>query len=304
MAAHDLVGRWRRDGFVVLPRWLTPADMAPALAELGTVLPGVVEFHDDVDPSRNARFRDEFGGITNFPFDSTELCLLAVHPKLIDLAEELLETPDLRAYSIEAWAKYTGAADYDQDLHRDYLNHTVVVPSPIHPAPQVEMFLYLDDVPAGLGPPAYLPWEVTEGLPALPNWYPRGDGGIEGDHPGWVSERGRPDLYAREVSAVGPVGTVVAYRIETFHRGTSLTTPRGARYTLHVSLRSAAADWIGRRAWAEAADSAAWADFVAAASPRQLELFGFPAPGHPYWSEETLAGMALRYPGFGPGPWR
>jgi hypothetical protein len=27
-----------------------------------------------------------------------------------------------RISSAEAWAKYTGAADYDQPLHRDYLN--------------------------------------------------------------------------------------------------------------------------------------------------------------------------------------
>ena len=25
-------------------------------------------------------------------------------------------------------------------------------------------------------------------------------------------------------------------------------------------------------------------------------LFGFPPPGHPFWTEETLAAMAARYP--------
>jgi hypothetical protein len=40
------------------------------------------------------------------------------------------------------------------------------------------------------------------------------------------------------------------------------------------------------------------------ATPRQLALFGFPPPGHPYWTEATLAGTAQRYPGLDMTPWR
>jgi len=125
----------------------------------------------------------------------------------------------LRVYSIEAWAKYTPAADYDQPHHRDYLNHTVLVPAADQPLRQVEMFGYLFDVPAELGPPSYVPLRYTEHIPALPNWYPPRDGSTDPDHPGWISTAGRPDLYEAEVSAAGPVGTVVAYRIETLSQG-------------------------------------------------------------------------------------
>ena len=37
--------------------------------------------------------------------------------------------------------------------------------------------------------------------------------------------------------------------------------------------------------------------FVQQASTRQLCLFGFPPPGHPYWTEGTLTGIAQRYEG-------
>ena len=110
-----------------------------------------------------------FGGITNFPFTSVQLSLVSVHDRLIKLAADLLGTADLRVYSIEAWAKYTGAADYDQAHHRDYLNHSLLVPAPGQAATQVEMFLYLSDVPVELGPPSYVPLRLTEALPALPN---------------------------------------------------------------------------------------------------------------------------------------
>src|SRR5438132_11112650 len=199
-----------------------------------------------------------FGGITNFPFTSVQLSLVSVHDRLIKLAADLLGTADLRVYSIEAWAKYTGAADYDQAHHRDYLNHSLLVPAPGQAATQVEMFLYLSDVPVELGPPSYVPLRLTEALPALPNWYPPRGGAEDANHPTWVSGQGRPELYEAEVSASGPAGTVVAYRIETFHRGTALTRPRGARYTIHVSFRIVACDWIGRRGWAESANGPEW----------------------------------------------
>ncbi|MEM8924638.1 MAG: phytanoyl-CoA dioxygenase family protein [Actinomycetota bacterium] len=295
---------FERDGFVVLPAYLDATELSPATSDLAEVFPTANEFHDDLEPTRNERYRDEFGGITNFPFPSPELSVLAVHPSLIALAEALLMTSDLRVYSIEAWAKYTGAADYDQPLHRDYLNHSLLVPADDQPPSQAEMFLYLDDVPPDLGPPSYVPKNRTQGMPALPNWYPRTDGAVNADRPTWTSEQGRPDLYDHEISASGPAGTVVAYRIETFHRGTDLRKERGARYTIHVNYRRTDADWITRRSWTDHANSSRWHQFVKRASPRQLELFGFPPAGHPYWTDQTLRGLALRYPGLDTSPWR
>jgi hypothetical protein len=304
MAATSARQNFEADGFVILPSYLSTEDLLPALAGLPKLFPTADEFHDDVNPARNERFRDEFGGITNFPFDTVELSLLAVHHRLIDLAEDLLGSDDQRVYSIEAWAKYTGAADYDQPHHRDYLSHTVVVPAPGQTPCLVEMFVYLSEVPAGLGPPSYVPLRYTADAPALPNWYPSQDGPVDPQRPTWRSTAGLPELYQAEISAIGPSGTVVAYRNETFHRATALTAPRGARYTIHVNFRRAECDWIGRMSWQEASTRPEWDAFVARATPRQLQLFGFPPSGHPYWTDDTLAGCALRYPGFDVDAWR
>ncbi|HEX7135098.1 MAG TPA: phytanoyl-CoA dioxygenase family protein [Iamia sp.] len=292
------------DGFAILPAYLDDDDLSAAREALPAVFPTADEFHDDVDPARNARFRDEFGGITNFPFDAVELNLVAVHERLIDLAADLLGDDDLRVYSIEAWAKYTGAAAYDQPHHRDYLSQSLLVPEPGAPARQVEMFLYLCDVPVELGPPRYVPMEHTAALPAIPNWYPRVDAPVDPEFPTWSATSGTPHLYDAEVAAAGPAGTVVAYRIDTFHRGSELTRPRGARYTIHLNFRVAAHDWIARRGWTDKANTEPWHAFVARATPKQLQTFGFPPPGHPYWTSDTLAGMAARYAGFDPEPWR
>ena len=44
--------------------------------------------------------------------------------------------------------------------------------------------------------------------------------------------------------------------------------------------------------------------FMRKATLRQLTLLGFPKPGDPYWTPETLAGVAARYPSLDMSPWR
>jgi hypothetical protein len=298
-AARD----WRENGFVVLPGYLPGEVLRPAIAELGTMFPAPSGFHDGSDPRRERYLDDEFAGIDSFPFDSPEISLLAVHDLLIRLARTLLGDDDLRIYSAEAWAKYTGAADYDQDLHRDYLNHTVLVPSEAADFQQLEMFVYLVDVPEDLGPPHLVPKKDTAHIAATPNWLSRqAPTGPAPEHAGFVAS-GQAELYEREVSAAGPAGTVVAFESGTFHRGTGMTRPGGARYTMHVNYRRADAEWAQRHAWASRSHETAWYRFVERATPAQLELFGFPPPGHRFWTADTLASLALRYPNLDLSPW-
>jgi len=305
VAAEEIRSTFERDGFVVLDGFLSPHEIRGGVVDLPIEFPTAEEFHRDVDPHRNRRFRDEFGGIVPFPAAPKSLNLLSVHPRLVDLAGTLLDDDDLRSYSIEFWAKYTGAADYEQSFHRDYLNHTLLVPAADSPPSQIEMFVYLSDVADDLGPISLLPLHHAPDPPALPNWYPAVDGARDEEHPDWVSGIGRPDWYEHEVRVIGPAGTVVAYRIDTFHRGTNLTREGGHRFTIHTNFRKTSADWITRRAWTDDANrGTAWSEFVSAASPQQLRLFGFPLAGHAYWTDATLEGVAQRYPGFDPAPWR
>ena len=97
---------------------------------------------------------------------------------------------------------------------------------------------------------------------------------------------------------------MIAYTNDTFHRGTDLTAPGGARYTIHVNFRPEGVDWIDRHSWQEKSNSPEWHAFVGRATPGQLALFGFPPPGHPYWTPETVAAVAQRYPNLDLGPWR
>ena len=135
-----------------------------------------------------------------------------------------------------------------------------------------------------------------------PNFLSRhgGDGG--GDP--FDSTEDNSALYDVEQSGAGPAGTVIAFNTRTFHRGTELREPRGVRYSMQVVFRSADADWAQRTGWAAQAHEPGWYRFVDRATPRQLELFGFPPPGHPYWTDQTITGLGQRYPGLDLSPWR
>jgi hypothetical protein len=293
---------WAENGFVVLPEYLPVEDLQAAVHALPRLFPTGDEFHDRVDPERNARFfGDEFNGIDSFPFASPALNRLPVCDALIDLATTFLGQ-DVRLYSAEAWAKYERAADYEQDLHRDYLNHTILVPSTAPEFRQLECFVFLTDVTAELGAPRMVARSPqTDALPARPNFFPRVDTSSGGP---FVSSHGRPDLYAQEVAATEQAGTVVAFQPGTIHRGAAITQPRGARFTMHLNYRPAAAEWAHRHAWADRSHDPNWYEFVSQASPRQLQLFGWPAPGHSFWTDETLKAISERYPRLDVTPWR
>ncbi len=81
-------------------------------------------------------------------------------------------------------------------------------------------------------------------------------------------------------------------------------TPRGARYTMHLNYRPAAVDWAHRHSWADRGHNRDWYRFVARATPGQLALFGFPPPGHPYWTPDTITGIAQRNPDLDTTQWR
>jgi hypothetical protein len=280
-AAH-----FREHGYVILSGFLTEHDLRPAQNELGLVFPTAGEYHDSRDPELRARFAGHVSaGVDYFPFASVEWSLLGVSQPLAGLAEALLGTSAIRVYELHNWAKYTGAADYEQDLHRDYGDHTLVVPARDWAFGSVEMFIYVHDVPETHGPTHVVSQLRTASLPSSLQQ---------------ITKDAYPGIYSNEVSAAGPAGTVLAYRTDTFHRGTSMTAPRGARFALKVSYRTVSDlwdVWIDRLgANARIGLAAEWHNFVERATPRQLELLGFPPRGHQYWTRETWSAVCQRYP--------
>jgi Phytanoyl-CoA dioxygenase (PhyH) len=305
------IQHFQRHGSVLIEGLLRADEIDAAHAGLFQLYPTPEQFHAGApDPRIDAfragsdapanqgddpRFRPlQFAGLKEFPFEGQALNLLALHPAIIALAEDLLATRDVRLYQAETFAKYTGVTQYDQPFHADYTNHVMLPPRADGRYRQTQMFLYLTDVTAAHGPTRVVSRELTADVPVMQLAFPRAR----------VSPERAAEWEAQATSAVGPRGSLLVYAADTVHRGTEMTLAGGGRFFFNLAYRGAGADWVGANPWPRKGISGDWVPLVEACSVRQLGALGFPPPGHDYWDETTLQGCADRYPKLDLTPWR
>lgn len=273
----------------MLERAVPPRHLASAQAALTKLFPSAQEMDGARSGGGPERWRTWDAPWPEFPFRSRSLNAIVVGDLMIGLAEELLGTNDVRMYLAIATAKYAGQpSDYNQLLHSDFPNHTLTVPRPEPEYHQMETFVYLNDVGPGNGATRFVSRTRTRDIP------------VEEHTLNYEDHR---DLYDDRSDASAPAGSIVVYRPDVYHRSVDFTDPSQARFMLHVSYRPATLEWGGYQAWPFKGFSAEWHNFVQQATARQLTVLGFPAPGHPFWTDETLAGVSRRYPGLDLTPW-
>lgn len=283
--------QWEEDGWSLVGGIFSDEELRAAQDALPELFPTAEEFARDVDPDRNRPFRiDSHSVMPAFPFESGALNRLVLHEGVISLAQEFLGLSDVRLYQGMLSAKYSeGAHEDEQLLHVDYGNHTLVVPRPEVGYQHLELFIYLSDVTPEKAATRMVSRRLTTGIPVERTYLSP----VDYEH-----------LYQAEVPASGPAGSILAYRPDVYHRGVRMTAAGAARFMLHVSFKPLATDWLGSQAWPGAGEGMAWHRFMHTPTVQQLTVLGFPEPGHPYWTEETLRGVAARYPLFDMTPWR
>jgi hypothetical protein len=307
-ARDDEVAAWREDGWAVIDGLVDTEAIDRAIKDLRYVFPSPAKFHADPEahrppgrstaelrrgypdmPATGPAFRPEQHRFrSEFPFyGSGELSRLCVHPAVVDFMERALGTADLRVYQAQVSAKYAGDANFEQPMHTDR-NHSFLPPRMEPPWWHVEAFLYLSDVDEGTAPTHLVPRRASAGRSPNRIFMPDDD----------------PDLYAHERAAAGRRGSLLVYRPDVFHRGVDLTRAGSHRYLLNISYKVAGQDWIGFHAVQSNATHPAWVQFVETGTPRTLELFGFPPPGHPVWTEALVDATTEKYPNLDVGPWR
>jgi len=303
------IAHFETHGWVLIERLLDEAEIDAALPGLFEEYPTPTQFHSGTDPliaafrenadaAANAgtegRFRPlQFVGLKEFPFPDQALNLLALHPAIIAVAEDLLRTRDVRLYQAETFAKYTGVTQYDQPFHVDYTNHTMLPPRDDGRYRQAQMFLYLSDVTPPHGATRIVSRTLTRDVPLVDLAFSRGR----------VPAERLAMWEASSISATGPRGSLLIYGADVVHRGTEMSLAGGGRFFFNLAYRAAGADWIGANPWPRKG-MRHWTPLVERCSVRQLEALGFPPPGHDYWDEATLKGCADRYPGLDLTPWR
>lgn len=290
------VDQWREEGFAIIPEFFSADEVAPLRAEYqrmyGTRAPAVpAEAPAEDDMEARAAFRRlQFKNIDTFPFDAEPaVSLVGLHPQLIEFARQLLGVEKVHMYQCHTWAKFTGETNYDQFLHCDYNNHTLLVPSDTVAERTVDFILYFTDVTDAHGALHYVTRPDANQV--------LGEGAVRAVETltSTMKQSDQDKLQELERSAAAPAGSLVAHSIDTFHRGTNLTAPAGYRYTMTVGFKAAGNDMIGFTTWQVSAGRN-WEVVFANASPEQLACIGVPLPGDSYWTARTLALTADRWP--------
>ena len=273
------------EGFTLLPGFLEPEVLAAAQNALWQVFPRpeVYFANPDAYPGLCA---SQFSGIQLFPYAHWELNRLPVHDDLVDIARRFLRSDDLQIYKIELWPKYSGAVDYEQGLHRDFGNHTLAVPSVDPRYRQMTTFILLSDVTESDAPTRVVPLSRSRDIPLGVRYPPNGA------------------LAAAEVPVVGPAGSLFLYRTDVFHRGSGFQGEGRSRFAMLTDFMRQGSPWMGKIAWPNQAPRKGWTDALGRMTLAQRALFGFPAPGDPYWTAQTLADVGLRYPDMDLSPYR
>lgn len=133
---HSLanIEHFERHGWVLIEGLLRVEEIDAAHQGLFEIYPTPEAFHSAAPDPRIAAFRADasapanqgedprfrplqFAGLHEFPFADQTLNLLALHPSIIAVAEDILRTRDVRLYQAETFAKYTGVTQYDQPFH-------------------------------------------------------------------------------------------------------------------------------------------------------------------------------------------
>ena len=106
-----------------------------------------------------------------------------------------------------------GKADYDQELHSDYSNNTLVYPSAARTLIDIPMIVYYTDVTVDLGPTYVVSAELTRDLPPTGRRF--------------CSRADYPQFYAAEKPATMPAGSALIYSMTTLHRGSAMRASEG-----------------------------------------------------------------------------
>ena len=282
---------WEDQGWCVIPSAIPPDDLHQMQKAVERLFPSAEEMDSGVTNERTDPWRTTWDAKwPEFPYHSRSLSRLPFHEVVLEVAESFLGSGDLRLYMSVVTAKYANQpSGYNQLLHADFPNHSLLVPQVDERYQQLELFIYLSDVSPVNGATRMVSRRRTAHIPVERHT---------------LSYAEYPELYDDPGVATGPAGSIVAYRPDVYHRSVDLTAPGVRRIMMHVSYRLADAEWSQYQGWAFKGFSPEWHNFVQANGPRELALLGFPRPGHPYWTDATITRVNARYPGLDMTPWR
>jgi hypothetical protein len=251
---------FKEHGYTIIEN-LLPEDRREEIAEaLRRCLPPWEEIKHDPGESRSAA--------QGFPYPDLVLNRFFVEPDLVSLVRRLLGTDDIQYRPGFSIVRYPGEKlGTNQGWHIDNGNNSLLPESEDWNYGQVVVWYFPEGVGEDQGP-----------IRLVPKPY-------ENDT-------------AHEVVLAVPPGTAALFHNYVWHSGTDYMGEDGQRYSHAGMYGRSDFPWEGLTHFTSAGQNTHFRELVSTLSTAERQLFRFPPPGHPYYTEQTLKRLEDQYPGW------
>src|SRR5687767_5892464 len=210
MISEADITRLDEDGWVLIPDVLDAELLARISAELERYYPDGPAY-----AANRARYEKLVADRT-FPFAGDALDQAFVHPNLVAVVSRVLGTSRVVLSEAAVRAEYAGTVEGGGKHHLEFAGkNSIAYPREEGIYRQMPMLLYFTDVAPDTGPTYVVSRRTIDGHLATP-W---------GKAPDEA-----PELYAAEQQLCPRAGSVLILSTRTYHRGSPITRPDGARF--------------------------------------------------------------------------
>lgn len=309
-----MLEQFQRDGYIFVPDVFSADEMDAALNAMERNFYGkpyaswLEDFERGEQVSVGDGFttkQDEVVGRSQFPVGNPALDRLIENERYLDLYELFLG--DRPSYCNAHLFMRTGPVDerYPDEswsgYHVDHNTNCVLPPSTdAGRFSYVNSGVYLHDVTDDGAPMLLVPGSHARAAEVF------GEGWEEGNMAGVSHVRDiRKAGLAAPVPAVGPRGSALFYSSYLLHSAQPFANRKKQRAFWTMSMCRRDAD-----RWTRFANPFIYGEreymlpFITRTTPRVRSLFGWPEPGHPYYTEQTLGLLERAFPGIDTGPYR
>lgn len=310
---QNQIDAFRRDGFIIVDGLFDPEEMAAArssmeelfygksfseyLAEYDrTGKAGPVEVRAMVSIDNNGY--TEYGS-AQFPTGLEALDRLITNEEYLRIFAQCLGTNDV-SYCNSGLFMRSGPTDQRhsehpwQGYHVDHFTNSFLPPSEaIGLYEYINSWVFLHDIDTDGAPIHVIPGSHHQATYVFLRL---------GSHIDDI--RKAPEL-AEPIPAVAKAGSVLLYSSCLIHAASPFTNMRKQRAVWTLSMgRGDTSAWTRlTNAW-NSPERAFFERFWQKTTPMVRSLFGWPAPGHAYYTEKTLKGIAIQFPNMDLSPYQ
>jgi hypothetical protein len=247
-------------GYVIVHRFLPEAQCAEMAAAVRRLLPP----WEDIKDNPEAHQKDA----CYFPYPEQCLNHAILNREGIRFAQRWLGTEQIQYRPGLALVRYPGFKGGRDTGHIDNGNNSLLPPTDSDRThSQLNFWFYLEDVAADQAPTRF------------------------------VADLDGHDISKAE-AMVAPAGSVGIFHNYTWHAASDYEREDGQRYVWKFAFGRADHYWEGVLHYTNVGRDPHFRQFIGEINARDRELFRFPPPGHPYYTEQTLEALEEQYPGW------